>query len=564
MRTFTLSARSLLRTHTHTQALSVTSRYFADGILSSNMTDIRHEAALLEHFYSQMTLFSSVDWFYFGDTQDNRFIGLRKAWPCEVAKNCDYGTGATKPATAPDVVAGSIVRLLSNPTTGRLEGWTTNPATGSDAVTLLYSKPFDTKGRSWYKAAKDIPDSGSVPHVWVDPYVFSGGVLGVTVSRPVYTAGALKGVLAADYELTFLNRFLKEIPVSGNSTLFVMNAQQNLIANNKGAPVDIGVGDSARVLRYTESTDAVINKAGAAVLQKQPIFGQVAADWSVVSTTVQRGDFTVAGDARKYYFDAIGTMDGNSLKWVVVVASTDEDFFPVTPAVGSKCGMTTVGCRSTLIAAQKSLRTRTIMHFREHTLDYLGSALAALNQVDAAYNMGNLNDGFCTTCGKLDWTNAAEQTLLQKALKSTFEFYPEITWLYFGFDEKKIIGFRRNANADNRIEMWKTCEGKAPACKEGSSAFWEDAAQTKLVQALPDDKFWERAWFLLPGKAGLSSPNEVCGFLFCFSFLLLPCGRYVFFCFALLFVHLKPFSRRRSRGLSRTCSVTDWTSASRW
>eukprot|EP01061_Rhynchopus_euleeides_P009847 TRINITY_DN1915_c0_g1_i4.p1 TRINITY_DN1915_c0_g1~~TRINITY_DN1915_c0_g1_i4.p1 ORF type:complete len:733 (+),score=249.49 TRINITY_DN1915_c0_g1_i4:407-2605(+) len=445
------------------------------------MKDTRYENALLEHFFYQMSLFTSVSWFYYGDAASNSFIGLRRSWPCETNQTCAYA-GATVNPSRPALPEGSIVRLLTK--AGRLEAYSTSA--GSDPAVLLYSEAYDLKVRPWYTGALG---GTAGQNAWTDPYPFTGGVLGVTVSRLVKnSAGTTLGVLAADYELTFMHSFLQGIAgLSANTRMFAMTTGSMLVAHNNA---DLPANDDGQ--QVSAVSDAAITAVGADVMVKYPIFAQKTADWTGVSETAQRGNLTVG--SASYFYDAIGIVDQ---RWVLLVAFPEAEYYPVTPVAEGACqGKTTLStCRSLMDASHLDLRQRTLKHFAEYARDYLGAAVAAISSLDTAYNMGNLHAGWCEagSCGVIRWDNATDTENLRKHIESTLQAYPEVAWLYSGWQTaKKVLGYR---TMDGKLQLWRTCDGNPAGCTTGVG-FWEDAARTQLVgSALPDFDFATRPWY---------------------------------------------------------------------
>ena len=470
---------------------------FEDAILSTDMSETRYEDALLEHFWYQLRLFSSVSWLYYGDEASGNFIGLRRSWACEVDKSCDYGPSVTVNPNRPTVPAGSIVRLITDPATKSVAAYSTDPKTGSNAVAELYTETFNTKGRPWYTAAVEEKNT------WIPPYPFTGGVLGVTVSRKVTNAaGAFVGVLAADYESVVLNNILTNIPVekdeegATNTRLFVMNMTSFLLASNNGAKVVKDVNGVDVPLTISESTDEVIRTAGTELMKR---VGSL--PWESVLTAEVEGEIAVG--SADYFYDAVGIDD---VEWVVAIAFPKADYYPVTAETDGECAGRVVKfvCREILENAARDLRARTLRHFAEYSLRFLESGYVALSTMDAAYNMGNLNNGWCdSTCGPIEWSDTQEIALLEKQTKNTLLAYSEIAWLYAGFeDEGKVLGYR---NTKTQLEKWKTCTGDV-GCTNGS-AFYNEAGDVVLTRDGYEIK--QTAWYTLPTTLGMSTLDEV-------------------------------------------------------
>eukprot|EP00659_Diplonema_papillatum_P011974 gene11974-18483_t len=313
-------------------AVASTESLLNDGLLATDFSVSDNERILAEHFWYQMLLFTEIDWAYFGDETTGRFIGVRRAYACEVAKTCSY-TGSDEPAgTLPDVAESTIIRLSSTHsagvTAGTLSISTTAAATGSDPVELIYSDgSYVTKDRPWY--VQGAAATAATTSNWTEPYVFAGGQLGISIVQKVLTpAGALMGVLAADYELDFLTEFLSEIPVSSGSTLFVASHAKRLLASNQAISVVSG-GAIVDVTNEAQAGALIANTA-AAIFGRYPDLASASGDWLGLSGAVINGTVVVGGTS--YQYDAIAIFE---MKWVVVVVAPPDSFVaalePETP-----------------------------------------------------------------------------------------------------------------------------------------------------------------------------------------------------------------------------------------
>eukprot|EP01063_Lacrimia_lanifica_P009522 TRINITY_DN16500_c0_g1_i1.p1 TRINITY_DN16500_c0_g1~~TRINITY_DN16500_c0_g1_i1.p1 ORF type:complete len:759 (+),score=286.66 TRINITY_DN16500_c0_g1_i1:56-2278(+) len=492
-------------------AVRVTDSKFSDGMLSSDMTNASYEAALLEHFWYQMQQFEDLDWVYFGHDATGSFVSLRRPYQCELAKNCNYGGTQPTGNAIPTVAADTIVRELTTAASGHtmMQAWPTAKATGSDPIgtQYLYEAPYNLRGRPWYETGKKSTVGATV---WEQPYKWSGGQVGITAMRRVEAAGSFVGVLAADYELAFISEFLAGLDVPGAAScrvtndaackdkmadVFVMSYDGSLVGTNKG----ISVLNGDNVVKVSEVNNDVIKKVASDVFAKIPAFASATADWATVTAAIQRGQ-TVAshmGASKQVYWDAIGILD---LRWIVVVTSVEDAMHQVYKSSKYQC-VTKLICREVLLQAQSDLGERQVLHFRDLAMDYLSVPNTIINQFEASYNNGEMHGEFCSTCGALTWGDATHMSFMKKHMKSLMQIFTGPAWLYLGFNEQKVVGYRRK---DNALQLWQTCEGTPEGCDTGS-AFWADDARTSLVESKPADEFWTREWFLLPDKVNLGN-----------------------------------------------------------
>jgi len=86
---------------------------------------------------------------------------------------------------------------------------------------------FDPRIRPWYEGAKNTRST-----FWTDLYIFfENKKPGLTAASPVIDGdGKFLGVVAADITLGGLSEFLKEIKISANSIVFIMDRNKQLVA----------------------------------------------------------------------------------------------------------------------------------------------------------------------------------------------------------------------------------------------------------------------------------------------------------------------------------------------
>ena len=303
--------------------VALTRMAMTDEILDMNMTVQRNEIALLEHLWNQLENSPELDWIYYGDTATHNFFGFRRAYPCELSGTaCNYGDNTTSVQPPPKLSPGTLIRLI---TTGNdlLEAYSTDPTgqSGSDKVTLLYTQTsYNITNREWYNFG--VTNNKG----WTTHYEFTGGNLGLSYVRELVINGQSHGVIAADYELGFLNKFIKQIPVAGVSTIVFISSDGSLLANNKG--------DSNKVILAEDSNDTVISEGAKRIFQDHPDFGNPNSNWTDIVTKAKEGLMIIQG--RNYTYDAIG-IQYNQLKWLVAVFSQPADFYQVTSNTQQGC-----------------------------------------------------------------------------------------------------------------------------------------------------------------------------------------------------------------------------------
>lgn len=112
----------------------------------------------------------------------------------------------------------------------------TNPVTGAYEGGPTQATSFDCRVRPWYESSKASTAvwGGAPGAIWSDPYLLvQTGRVGLTAARHLVTKdGAFVGVAGADFELTTLERILKD---SGESsvdilTVFVVDSAGRMMA----------------------------------------------------------------------------------------------------------------------------------------------------------------------------------------------------------------------------------------------------------------------------------------------------------------------------------------------
>eukprot|EP01060_Flectonema_neradi_P010158 TRINITY_DN1728_c0_g2_i1.p1 TRINITY_DN1728_c0_g2~~TRINITY_DN1728_c0_g2_i1.p1 ORF type:complete len:622 (+),score=96.07 TRINITY_DN1728_c0_g2_i1:26-1867(+) len=427
-------------------AVSVVQSMFQDGLLPLDMSVERNEVATLESFWYQLKNFNELDWIYYGDLA-GRFIGFRRAYPCEYSNTttCDYGVNATAASPPPQLTSETLVRLKTG-AGNTVSAYSTDPtgASGGDTVDLLYTETsYQTADRQWYKQGLADGDG------WTEPYLFSGGKLGISYVKKIIdpSLAATAGVLAADYELEFLNEFINEISVAGTSTLFIVSASGELLANNRNASVTTTVNGAETIMKATLSENEIIRESTKKLFSTTPILNQPTANWSSVTQSITRGNTTING--KEFYYDSIGVAYGQ-LKWSVVIVSQESDFYALSSTPECLPWLT---CRDALRAAAAEKRERKLNMLLSETRSYLGTAVAAVNTIDQSYNNGQLAAGWCDPCGTISLTEPTERKNLLNHIKHLMEIYSELIWLYIGFSTGQFAGYKR---VGDQLKLW-TC-----------------------------------------------------------------------------------------------------------
>lgn len=110
---------------------------------------------------------------------------------------------------------------------------------------------YDPRPRLWYR--KTVQQG----RVYItDPDLFAAlGLIGFTIAAPIKVNGKIVGVAAADLTLEGLSDYLAQSKISPNTTSYVLNAQDGVIANSEVAKT-YTISDGQVQLRHIASLDS--------------------------------------------------------------------------------------------------------------------------------------------------------------------------------------------------------------------------------------------------------------------------------------------------------------------
>jgi adenylate cyclase len=88
--------------------------------------------------------------------------------------------------------------------------------------------PYDPTTRPWYRAALDEPSLS-----WLEPYEFTNGQWGMSLTRGVVRDGEVVGVLLADYFLEDITTFLETVEVGETGRVELVTAEGTVIGDTE-------------------------------------------------------------------------------------------------------------------------------------------------------------------------------------------------------------------------------------------------------------------------------------------------------------------------------------------
>jgi adenylate cyclase len=159
---------------------------------------------------------------------------------------------------------------------------------------------YDPRSRPWYQKAV-----AARKRIWTDPYVFfDQGVPGMTCGAPVYDgAGALRGVVTADFSLNSFGEFVATLHPSPNARVFIYTESGTILAHPS--------------LRVVEKVDA---RDQGSLVTRDDIHDDVVRQY-FRAPAASRFDFAGAR-----WFSATRSFDDDGLTWNVAAIAPESDF----------------------------------------------------------------------------------------------------------------------------------------------------------------------------------------------------------------------------------------------
>lgn len=217
----------------------------------------------------------------------------------------------------------------------------------------------------WYtKAVKTGGPSWGEPYIWPEDPIIS-----VPFSRPIYNKqNQFVGVVYAEVFLSSISNFLRDLQVSPQGRLFVMERNGALVASSTSKPYIMVDGKPQR-LNAADSPDSTIQ---AVAKQIKAEFGDLNAIQSY-----QRRQFQIQGG--RQFVQIAPWHDPFGLDWLVVVAVPESDFMSQINANN----------RSTLLLCLAALGVATVAGIL--TTRRITRPISDLNQASQALAAGQLD-----------------------------------------------------------------------------------------------------------------------------------------------------------------------------
>ncbi len=255
----------------------------------------------------------------------------------------------------------------------------------------LYGHNYDARKRPWYQQAVAAKQA-----IWTEVYVYSDGELGTTTSLPVYNQNnQLLGVVAIDFSLSGISKFLRQLKIGKTGEAFIMERNGLLIASSTTEAPYIQVSEEEELqrLQATESEIALIREAAVAI-QGEGV------NWE---TEKKSSSFQLIRGSDRQFVRVIPFQNQYGLDWLIVVVVPESDFMTQIK-INTR---NTIGlCILALVGAAMS---------GLYTSRWIANPILDLAQSSEAMSQGDLNQQVAP--GKIAELNVMAQAFNQMALQ---------------------------------------------------------------------------------------------------------------------------------------------------
>ncbi len=148
------------------------------------------------------------------------------------------------------------VLLVRSETLDRLYTYRAN-ARGDRTALRKISLDYDPRQRPWYRKAMQAGKPG-----WSNIYnYFDVTTLGISHIHPVYAAGKLQGVLATDFDLEDISKFLQRLTIGKTGQAFIIERNGNLVASSYPENLFIVAQEKTRRISASQSQSPLISRS---------------------------------------------------------------------------------------------------------------------------------------------------------------------------------------------------------------------------------------------------------------------------------------------------------------
>ncbi|MGB3293106.1 MAG: cache domain-containing protein [Phormidesmis sp.] len=240
------------------------------------------------YLWQQIQFLDNITWLYFGSETEGAFVGVTRT------PDNHFSAVINEPATD---FHGQFYALNEK----------------GDRAQLLETSPdpYDARTRPWYRAAAEANQA-----VWSDIYPAVGlQQLIVSAAFPVYSdAGALLGVVAADFSLDDIGQVLQTLEIGESGQAFIMERSGLLVATSTSERPYITQAGQMQRIEATASQNPITRAAAVSIAQS--LSQQSRSDYAQ----------SLMIEGEKQFVQVSGFADQRGLDWLVVVVIPEAEF----------------------------------------------------------------------------------------------------------------------------------------------------------------------------------------------------------------------------------------------
>ncbi|ALG68655.1 SpoIIE family protein phosphatase [Beggiatoa leptomitoformis] len=267
--------------------------------LNLNWLDAQQVTSLQAFFFKQTQLFDEMSYIQLGNI-NGEFIGVERRTDGVLS-----------------------VDIADQTTHGDMESYLLNAQGLHDKKPLSFVPAYDPRQQIWYKAAEQTQQDHWTIQVgksnWSEIFSFFGQTwLSITHSTPLFKEGKLIGVVATDFTLTDLSRFLHDLKISANGQTFIMQRSGELLATSTQEQLYTLEAANKKIQRLSAlSSQTPLIRQTAEFIQKQ------FHDFQTIQEAKQT-EYLLADE--RQFVQILPFRDAVGLDWLIVVVVPETDF----------------------------------------------------------------------------------------------------------------------------------------------------------------------------------------------------------------------------------------------
>ncbi len=263
------------------------------------------------YFWTQLKSLHSISWIYYGNQSAGEFIGVNRL------PQGDFEV---------------VINAQSRGNQGVI--FALNPQGQRSEELRQQREYYDARIRPWYQAGVQAGEA-----TWSDFYTgFLVSDLILSAVLPIYdNSGSLLGVSGVDVSPDDISAFLEKLQIGAESSIFIIDRQNRMVANSTGEQNYTIIDDSASTqVEANQVSDQRIQSAFQALTREYGSLPDI--------TQRQQFDFTVADAA--YFAEVLPFQDGRGIDWLIVVSVAQSTFLA---QIDANTGTTLWLCLITLV-----------------------------------------------------------------------------------------------------------------------------------------------------------------------------------------------------------------------